>query len=350
MQSGLLSALVTLSVALLVTPLIRKFALHRRIVDSPNHRTVHVSLVPKLGGLSIYLAFVIGVSWVLLSGEAESTRYVVFLIAASAVMLVGLFDDLFGLGCYRKLFYETLAAGAMVVAGFRFEVLYIPFVGDIALGGMGILLSLLWIVGVTNAINLLDGLDGLSAGFSIIVGSTLMIVAGLTLNVLLATIILIYISATLGFLKYNYPPARIFMGDAGSLFLGFGLACLSMEAFTLTDGSTHATALVAAFALPLADTSLAIWRRVSLGAHPFTADNKHVHHRLLETGMSHTTALMVMYTVTLCCGVVAIGLLVFQPHVGVFVMTLTALTFVFVLYVLGCFDFMVKKRVSEEKV
>lgn len=350
MQSGLLSALMALAIALIMTPLIRKIALRGRILDSPNHRTVHVSLVPKLGGLGIYLAFVVGVSWVLLSEETASTRYVLFLIAASAIVLVGLFDDLFGLGCYRKLFYETLAAGVMVVAGFRFELLYVPLIGEIALGGIGTPLSLLWIVGVTNAINLLDGLDGLSAGFSIIVGLPLMIVAGLTQNVLLATVVLILLSATLGFLKYNYPPARIFMGDAGSLFLGFSLACLSMEAFTLTNGSTHATALGAAFALPLADTSLAIWRRVSLGAHPFTADNKHVHHRLLEAGMSHTTALIIIYAATLLCGIVAIGLFLFEPHVSMFVMVLMGLTLVFVLYVLGCFDFMEKKRVSGEKV
>lgn len=347
MELSLALGLLALMVSLFLTPLIRNWAIKRNIFDSPNHRTVHLALTPKLGGLSIFIAFIVGITLTMLLSGGQ-VNYWPFLAASMGIVVLGFLDDLNALSCYRKLFWEAVAAAAVMYFGFRFDTMYLPFSGAFELGYWSIPLSLLWIVGITNAVNLLDGLDGLAAGFAIIAGSAVLIIAGLTQNMLVATVTLILITATLGFLKYNLPPAKIFMGDTGSLFLGFCLACLSIKAFTLTDEGTNFVALLLCFSLPVIDTTLAVARRLSSGHHPFSADNLHIHHRLLELGLRQSTALWVIYLVGCVSGVSAIALFVVTPQTGTVILTGVALFFLVSLYYLGCFEFMVKKEYTRK--
>jgi UDP-GlcNAc:undecaprenyl-phosphate GlcNAc-1-phosphate transferase len=166
-------------------------------------------------------------------------------------------------------------------------------------------------VGITNAMNLIDGLDGLAAGLSIIVCFTLFLIsynmgAPHTMNLKVMLLTLILIGAITGFLKYNFNPAVIFMGDTGSLFLGFTIACISLEGSYTAPTTVAITVPIIALGVPIIDMILAIYRRTSQGRHPFRADREHVHHRLLEMGFSHKTAVMIIYFVTVLFCVVAI--------------------------------------------
>jgi UDP-GlcNAc:undecaprenyl-phosphate GlcNAc-1-phosphate transferase len=346
MQLLLLPVLLALIIAFLVTPLIRKFAVDLNAVAKPNHRTIHMADLPKLGGLGIFLGFLTGLLFLISTFNAHD--YIYGIVIGGGIMIsLGFFDDLYSVSCYRKLFFQIIAAGIVIYFGFTIKTLHFPFVGSLDLGYFAIPLSLLWIVGLTNAINLLDGLDGLAAGVSVIIGFFIVISAGLSQDVFLAAIVLILIAATLGFFKYNFPSAKIFLGDTGSLFLGFCLACLSIKAFTFQDAGTTLSAMVAPFAVPLTDTVIAITRRLKEGKNLFGADKKHIHHRMLDSRFRPLSAVLLLYMATIIFGLV--GLLTLYIHIYISILILSGVfaLFIFGLFKLDCFDFLNKKDTSE---
>lgn len=340
MYLALLLALATLLLALVLTPMARELAVRFDVHDSPNHRKIHKRSTPKFGGLSVFAAFALGgmgLAW--FGGE---TPHLWGLLAASGcVVLVGLLDDVVNLNCYHKLLGQVLAAVVAVYFGFRVDSLYWAADASVALGLWAWPLSVLWIVGLTNALNLLDGLDGLAAGFAVIAAAFILLGAGLLLNYEMVVLTLILIAAITGFLKYNLNPARIFLGDTGSLFLGFVLACLSLQAFTLPYGDCLAGVPVVLFLVPLADTGLAIFRRLSHGRHPFWADRKHIHHRLLELGVSQNTAVFAIHAAAFLCGTTATLLLFLTPGRALLLTALLVVLLFLGLLFLGCFDFLV---------
>jgi len=257
------------------------------------------------------------------------------------VVGLGFLDDIFTLSCYRKLFFQTIAALIAVYFGFKIESAILPF-STLPLGYFSVPLSLLWIVGVTNAINLLDGLDGLASGISILLGLLIIIISGFTNNLVLAALTLVLITSTLGFLRYNFPPAKIFMGDTGSLFLGFCLACLSIKAFTFDTMGTHLGALFVPFSLPITDTLLAIIRRTSEGNHPFSADKKHIHHRLLDLGFNQYSAVFIIYATTIVFAAVGMIIIFIEMHYAVLFLAAIFAIFIVGLFQLDCFDFIGK--------
>ncbi|NIR49847.1 undecaprenyl/decaprenyl-phosphate alpha-N-acetylglucosaminyl 1-phosphate transferase [candidate division KSB1 bacterium] len=345
MLATLISVFAALLISTTLTPTVRKLAYRFGIVAEPNHRTVHKHLTPKLGGLSIFAAFSIGVL-ILAILHPDNMNVLGIWLGSMVVLMLGFLDDIRGLGCYSKLSGQVLAASIALALGFKIKTIYLFSGHAIDLGVWGAPLTIFWIVGITNAVNLLDGLDGLASGFSVIVSGFALIAAAMIGNYEMVALTLVLSAALLGFLKYNFAPAKIFLGDTGSLFLGFTLACLSVNAFHFQNAGPDILAAAILFWLPLADTNIAIFRRLSKRQHPFRADQEHIHHRLLKLGLSQSSAVSSIYAVTFVCGSISLLLFAGSLKLGGLLLFGFAVLFVFALIHLGCFDFVRRKPVS----
>ncbi len=303
---------------LLLTPFVRRAALRLGVVDRPGERKIHSSSMPLLGGLAVAAGFAAGCAIAFaFAGPREFNSPFLGLIAGAGIMLVlGIYDDRFGADAKLKLSVQTLAATLVVASGSRIGILTNPFGGHWDLGAFSVPISILWIVGVTNALNLVDGLDGLAAGIGAIVSLTLFAVAIPDPVSFVPVAAIALAGSCLGFLRYNFPPARIFLGDTGSLPLGFVIAVIGMQGFL--KGATALTLLVPliAIGLPVIDTCLAILRRSTRRTHLFKADREHLHHRLLKIGLSHRQAVAVLYWVSIFLGLTALCLRELTPQKG----------------------------------
>lgn len=278
-----------------LTPAVKRFAMRIGAVDRPNHRKVHSQVMPRLGGLAIYLAFIaaLPVAGLLVHGEQPRIIWGL-LLGGTIVMLVGAWDDRFDLSPRIKLLGQIIAACVVVGFGVRVDFIMLPFGDGINIGWLGIPLTILWIVGVTNAINLIDGLDGLAAGVSAIATGTILVLAVMMGNITVVLFSSVLLGCTLGFLIFNFHPAKIFMGDSGALFLGFSLATLSVLGFKQATLVSFIVPIVI-LGVPLSDTFYAIVRRV-LHKQPISAaDKNHLHHCLLALGLSHRQTVFVIY-------------------------------------------------------
>lgn len=289
----LLSGL-TMFIALIVTPGIMKLSLKIDATDKPNHRKVHTDPVPTLGGLAIFISFLIG----LIILQPENSYHLSIVVGAFIIILLGFFDDLYNLSPKIKFFVQILAAVLVVYwGGLQVEFINLPFGGKIEFGILSSIVTILWIVGVTNAINLIDGLDGLAAGISAI---ALLTIAGMAMimgDVYVAIIALILFFSTVGFLRYNFFPAKIFMGDTGALFLGYMISVLSLLGFKNITFISFLTPIFI-LAVPISDTLIAMVRRY-INNQPITsADSSHLHHRLLKIGLSHKQAVIYLYVLS----------------------------------------------------
>jgi len=309
----LLIFLIAAAVALLVTPTIRAVALKLELVDMRSKRKVHNRIITRFGGLAIYIGFVFAMATVfVLNAQAENLdfqSYIVIMMASSLILILGLFDDARGANAFIKFSVQILAAFMLIQYGFVVRFISNPFGDPILLGPWSVPVTLLWLVGITNAINLIDGLDGLAAGIVFIVCSALFCIYIATETYMPAFFAIALAGACLGFLRYNFHPARIFMGDTGSLFLGFSVAALAI----ITNRKAN-TALglflpaVISLAVPIADTSLAFFRRIVIKkVSPFRADNEHIHHLLLKLRLSDKTVVFAIWGVTVLLNALAIG-------------------------------------------
>ncbi|MHC2183440.1 UDP-GlcNAc:undecaprenyl-phosphate GlcNAc-1-phosphate transferase [Paenibacillus sp. PvR052] len=292
-----------LFIALLMTPLVKRFAFWVGAVDAPNHRKVHSRIMPRLGGLAIFIAF-IGAYFVVSPAIDTLKNDVVFglLVGGAIVVLIGALDDRFDLSPKIKLLGQVLAASVVVYSGVTIELVNVPFGdGTISLSWLSVPLTIFWIVGVTNAINLIDGLDGLSAGVSGIATTTILVLALMMGNTTVVLLCVVLLGSIAGFLFYNFHPAKIFMGDSGALFLGFCLATLSVLGF---KQATVVSLLVPIMILgvPLSDTFFAILRRWVNNLPISVADKSHLHHCLLQLGFSHRTTVLIIYGIALLFG------------------------------------------------
>ena len=233
---------------------------------------------------------------------------VIIAVLVGLVVLVGLWDDRFEVRPVIKLAFQVLAATIAIEAGFRFDVFTDPIAGETKVVPLWLMwpISLLWIVGVTNAMNLIDGLDGLSSGIGAIIAGTLTIIcleAGQWVGVLIG---LTLCASLVGYLPFNFPPARIFLGDTGSMFIGFGLSLLALEGYRKAALLAFLVPLIA-LAIPLLDTFLSIVRRLRSGRGVFSADRLHMHHRLLHREGSHRSAVLMLYFLTACFCMIAVS-------------------------------------------
>jgi UDP-GlcNAc:undecaprenyl-phosphate GlcNAc-1-phosphate transferase len=312
MKSLLLVHTVAVLVATLSCAVVRHLALRRGLVSVPGGRHVHATATPRLGGVAIFLGIVVPLLVLLpLSSSAmgqvlrdESTRLLGMLAGATVIFAVGFVDDLIGIRAVYKLAAQILVAAFAYAIGFRISVLAVPLVGGVPTGVLDAPLTILWIVGTINAINLIDGLDGLAGGIVFLAGLTNVVVALVTHSYLTAVVMTAMTGALVGFLYHNFNPARIFMGDGGSYLLGY------VFSVTVLTGSTQKTSAavslvvpVLALGVPIFDTFFSILRRALERRPVFSADRGHIHHRLLDMGLTTRRAVSTLYALSvLFCG------------------------------------------------
>ena len=279
-------------VSVLLTPFIRRFALARGLFDDQlSARKIHGRPVPRLGGVAIVAGFYVPLLALLLPASsvggifyAKLPDAVTFLLGGVAICGLGLFDDLRGAGAGKKFLVQFAVAGALFAAGNRIEHVALPFVGSFALGALSLPFTLLWVMGVINALNLIDGLDGLAAGVAFFAVATTFAIAALRQDPLMMLFMAALGGAIVGFLAYNFNPASIFMGDTGSMFLGYVLGVGAMRTSQKSSTAVAILVPIVALGLPIADTLLAMLRRALAGRPMFSADREHIHHRLLQKG------------------------------------------------------------------
>lgn len=297
---ALLSAFV---IAYFSVPLAIKIAFKVGATDEPDHRKVHSQTMPRLGGLAIFIAFIIPMLFII---EKEPSPFLGILLGGLVIFCVGIIDDIYQLSAKTKFIGQIIAASIAIYFGVIVHFVTNPFDGLVSLGFLSIPVTLLWIVGVTNAINLIDGLDGLAGGVSVIAAGTMGIIALLQGQPEVSLAAFILVAAILGFLPYNFHPAQTFMGDSGSNFLGFILGCLAIM------GTAKSATLISLFipivilGIPIFDTFFAIIRRINNKAPIFKPDKDHLHHRLLALGMEHTQCVLTIYGISGVFALVAI--------------------------------------------
>ncbi|MGG3433213.1 MraY family glycosyltransferase [Heyndrickxia coagulans] len=287
-----LTLFICFMLTILLTPLIKKLAIRIGAVDKPNQRKVHMKVMPRLGGLAIYISFIAGV----LLLQPDSPHSLPILLGSLIIVLTGIIDDIRGLSPRVKLMGQLAAALVVVLSGIHVEFINLPFGGQLEFGIFSIPLTILWIVGVTNAINLIDGLDGLAAGVSSIALLTISGMAIIMGDAYVTVLGLILMASTIAFLFYNFYPAKIFMGDTGALFLGYMISVLSLLGFkNVTFISLIIPALI--LGVPISDTFFAIIRRL-VHKQPLSApDKSHLHHCLLRLGFSHRQVVLIIYAI-----------------------------------------------------
>lgn len=296
---------VPLLLSVFLTPIIKKFAIKINAVDRPNSRKVHTRIMPRLGGVAIFLATTIGL---LIFADEKSEPLLWIILGSLVIVAIGIVDDIKPLSAKVKLIFQIIAALIVVSGGVSIQYINIPFVDKVLyLGNWSWFISILWIVGITNALNLIDGLDGLAAGVSSTSLTSILVMALIMGNELVATISIILLGATIGFLFFNFYPAKIFMGDSGSLYLGYFLATLSILGFKNVTVVSYLIPILI-LAVPIFDTVFAIIRRYRLKV-PITApDKKHLHHCLIDMGFSHRKTVLIIYSINILFGLAAIFL------------------------------------------
>lgn len=301
-----------LVLALLLTPLVKKLAIRMGAVDEPNERKVHQRVMPRMGGVAIYLSFAL----IVLATQPLTRTVTGLLLGGGWIILVGILDDTRGLSPKMKLLGQIIGAAILVAFGYKVEFITNPFRdGLLILGKLAVPLTIFWIIGITNAVNLIDGLDGLAAGTSAIAALTMgaVVISEYQLHgalgadsLLVIPLALILTGSILGFLRYNFHPARIFMGDSGSMFLGFTLSAMAIAG--LAKGATIISVCIpfVILGIPICDTLFAIVRRFLNRQPIFQADKQHLHHCLLEKGLSHKQTVLVIYAINGVLGLSAV--------------------------------------------
>lgn len=328
-----------MSVAALLTPLLVYFAHWVKLVDAPDARKIHTTPIPRIGGVAILVGTAGGiVAAILLSPGADfwpqRARFAALGLGAAAVFLVGFLDDLWGLSAKLKLASLIGAALLLCQSGIRLEVLSLGSLGTLHLGAFAWPVTILWVVGVSVAINFIDGLDGLAGGISAVACGALTLVAATTGQPLLVIVCMGLLASLTAFLFFNMHPARIFMGDGGSMFLGFSIAGASVMATAKAPVMGLALPAVA-LGIPLLDAVLTFVRRGVVERRSiFAAERGHIHHRLMDAGIPHRHAVLVLHGVTLVGTLIASALFLFASPAVAGVMTL-----VIIALLLGLFHF-----------
>lgn len=303
----LLAFVCSLIISYVMTPPVKRFAEHVGAMDVPKDgRRVHDHPIPRMGGLAIFIGFVVS----LLIFVPMTMQITGLLIGAVIIAVMGAVDDIVCLSPWIKLAGQIFAALVAIRCGIVFDAVSTFNIFSardaVSLGYLSIPFTLLWIVGCTNAVNLIDGLDGLAVGVSAISSLTMLVVSLFVAEPVVSIVMAALTGACLGFMPYNLNPAKIFMGDVGSQLLGYVLATASVIGMFKFHAVIAFIVPVLAMALPLADTVFAFFRRIAHGQSPFHADKGHFHHRLLAMGMSQKQAVAVLYSVSAVMGLVAV--------------------------------------------
>lgn len=317
--------------AFALTPIVRVLAIKIRAIDVPlDGRRMHRKPIPRIGGLAIFLAFLVAT----VSFYKPDRDLITILVGGGTLVVLGILDDIYRLNAFLKLAVQIIVALFAVSQGVSIDFIkfgseYIPF------GIWSIPITVVWIVGLTNAVNFIDGLDGLACGVSAISSASLFFVMLLSGgSVAHCTITAILVGACVGFLPFNINPAKIFMGDTGALFLGYTLSILSVVGVFKTDMILAFFIPLSIFGLPLADTAFAVIRRLIHGKSPFAPDRGHLHHRLIDMGFGQKQSVRLLYAICALLGLSSIMLTNDAWFGGILVLLVALLIFVLIFLIL----------------
>jgi UDP-GlcNAc:undecaprenyl-phosphate/decaprenyl-phosphate GlcNAc-1-phosphate transferase len=306
--------LIATFASLIITPMVRRLCVRFKLMDVPaDLRRVHKSAIPRLGGVAIFASALIALSTLPLvsnlltqSLRTRTPELFIMLIPATLVLLLGVYDDLRGTNATVKFLGLGLIATLFYAMGGRIETLAIPFVGGIHLPStIGFVITVFWLVGIANAFNLIDGVDGLAPGAALFSSMVILIISLAGNNTLTIVVALVLCGALTGFLRYNFNPASIFLGDSGALFVGFLLAALSILGAQKATTAVAVITPILAFGLPVVDTGMTMARRLVSGRPIFQGDGEHIHHMLLARGWSQRRVVLILYAVCAVFGLLA---------------------------------------------
>jgi len=294
-------------ISFLMTPIVKQFATRVGAIDVPDEaRRVHDHPIPRLGGLAIFIAFIIAV--VLFAEITTQVRGI--LLGALVVVVIGVIDDIVPLPALLKFAVQIVAALIAVFHGVVIELLSNPIFFSSAeylkFGALSIPITVIWIVAITNSVNLIDGLDGLAVGVSAIASVMMLVISLIVAEHNVAVILAALVGACLGFLPYNLNPAKIFMGDTGALLLGFVLSTVSIIGLFKFYAVISFAVPFLVLGVPLFDTAFAFFRRIVHGRNPMKPDREHFHHRLIDQGFSQKQAVAILYTISAVLGLAAV--------------------------------------------
>ncbi|MFK5705245.1 glycosyltransferase family 4 protein [Ligilactobacillus sp. LYQ139] len=303
----IVTLLITALIATLLTPLVRKIAQRIGALDRPNARRVNQVPMPTMGGLAIFIAFAVA-NFCLLRDQYPGRQLTWLFVAECVIIITGMLDDLFELRPFQKLIGITIAAVITYCAGIRMAMVTLPFTGEVHLHWLSLPATLVWIIAITNALNLIDGLDGLATGVACIALTTSALIGYFflgTANIFVSIMMLVLVAAMLGFLPYNFYPAKIYLGDTGSLFIGFMIAVFSL--YGLKNATIISVIIpVIILGVPITDTVSAILRRALNKKPIMQADKHHLHHRLMAMGLSHRQTVLVIYGIALIFSLISL--------------------------------------------
>ncbi|AOH48656.1 MAG: glycosyltransferase family 4 protein [Centipeda sp. (in: firmicutes)] len=328
MPDNVLAFMIALGTALVLTPAVIAFARRTGALDQPDARKVHARPIPRIGGIGIYAAFMVSILVQLIFVELTPEfmmSLIGLMVGGTIIVAIGIIDDYCDLPAKVKLLGQILAAAVLVI-GFDVRIDFItdPLGDFIYLELFAIPATIFWIVGLTNTVNLIDGLDGLAAGVSSIAAVTIFLVAMEEGIPFVAMVTAALAGAAVGFLYYNFNPARIFMGDTGSMFLGFMLAGISVVGAVKSAATIALIVPILALGLPILDTTFAIVRRARNHRPIFKPDKGHLHHRLLAHGFTQKQAVLLMYIVSALFGLCALALTTVSTQAAVLIVLIVA--------------------------
>src|SRR5699024_8962026 len=286
----------------LLTYPVKKLAIKIKAVDLPNYRKIHKNVTPRIGGLAIFAGVFLGGLYL----QPHHQHLPEIIIGAIVILITGALDDRFSIRPVIKLTGQLIAASFLISSGLIIERITLPVIGMIDLGFTSVLITVLWIIGITNAINLIDGLDGLATGVTTIAFLSMFIMAIIDVQVLAAYLCIVLIGANLGFLYHNFYSAKIYMGDTGSNFLGYMIAVVSIVGLFKNIALFSFIIPVIVLAVPIFDTLFAIVRRAYNKEPIMMPDNKHIHYQLIATGFSHRKTVLIIYAFSALFGTMAI--------------------------------------------
>ena len=293
----------------LIVPANIKFSKKFSLLDTPNQRSIHDKVVPLAGGLSMAIPIILFQLFFHRIFPSLAKNYTILSVCGILIVILGILDDKKKFTANYKLFFQVIIAVILYYNGFQISLLTNPFGENLQLGWFSFPLTITWFVLVMNAFNLIDGLDGLATGIALIVNLVLFAVGLHYNNYAVALLSIALVGSTAAFLRYNFFPAKIFMGDTGSLFLGMNISAISAAGTAQYKGITAMTLLIPIIALfiPISDTIIAVFRRIRQNKNIFEADKKHLHHKMLALGFSQKVIALIGYFITFLFGLVAFG-------------------------------------------
>ncbi|MCI5124117.1 MAG: undecaprenyl/decaprenyl-phosphate alpha-N-acetylglucosaminyl 1-phosphate transferase, partial [Candidatus Electrothrix sp. AR5] len=323
-------------ISLVLTPAVRQLALHFDLTDKPTARKMHSRKIPRLGGIALFCSFFLPFLFLFVFSRQSfaeqnllgDNSILCFVVGAVLIFLLGLLDDIRDLSFAFKIFGQLLVAVFIYSCGFQITVVTTPFGADFSIGFFSLPLTVFWFLLVINAINLIDGLDGLAAGICLFVSLSMLFVCIVNGRLTAALAFAALAGSLIGFLRYNFYPASIFMGDSGSYFLGYCLAALSIGGAIKGQVATAMLIPIITLGVPLMDTLWAPLRRFINGQNMFQPDKNHIHHRLVKLGFTHRRAVLTLYVLTVLLGASSMLLVHTQNETSALIIFLLGIGFV----------------------